>query len=423
MSASSTAGDSAIDIANEEIWITNYAGGNRRNIYNLVTGFDVFSSIENNTLSADFYISDGTDLMNTFPLGGEEFIEFTAQTPGRASRSFKLFVDKIEGINAAPNSMTQTYVLRCVTEDWHKNSYKLITKRYMDKDYDVSLNECITQDLGGKAPQCDVTKGKFDYVVNRRRPFQIVDLIKERAVHPKHKSSLYVFFEDFEGYKFACLEELILQGAKYNFSYDISNRASNYNEAVNFRNILTLEQMPTNSSVDKVTRGAVRNQVRQFDILYGDYWEMAEYDGSGMWKDYAQMPGDNSPQDHNSSAFMGSATETPGVSTMVFKDSMRPEMEHNKSLHYLRAFEDRFVSNGYRIRVYGDTSIMAGESVDLAVPVITGTTEEPEQQEVRSGVYLIRDLRWICEKTSDGLFSHFCVLDVRKPHIRKKSIG
>lgn len=423
MSSSNTSDVSAIDIANEEILITNYSGGSKRNIYNLVTGFDIFSSIENNTLSADFYISDGTDLMNTFPLGGEEFIEFTAKTPGRASRSFRFFVDRIEGQSAKSNSMVQTYVLRCVTEDWHKNSYKLISKRYKDKDYDVALNECIVQDLGAAAPIVDATKGKFDYVVNRVRPFQVVDLIKERAVHPKYKSSLFVFYEDFEGYKFKCLEDLMTKGGKYEFSYDISNRASNYDKVINFRNILSLEMMPINSSVEKVVRGAVRNQVRQFDLLHGDYWEMSEYDGSGMWKDYEQMAGDNAPSDHNSSAFTGAATESPGVSTMVFKDSLRPEMEHNKSLHYLRAFEDRFISNGYRIRTYGDTSIMAGEAVNLTIPVISGTTEEPQQQEVRSGVYLIRDLRWICEKSSDGLFNHYCVMDVRKPHLRKKSIG
>ena len=416
---------SHVDIVGDQIILTTFSGGNKLNIRNHVKSFDIFESLDNYTIQADFYIAEGIELMNEFPLGGEENIELTIQTPQRKALTYKFFVESVQALTTNDMSNLRMYKLRCVTKDYLRNSFKVITRRYKDMLYHDALNEVIVKDLGAEIPLItkETTKGMFDYVCNNVRPFQIVDLIKERAVSAEgNMSSVFVFYQDNEGYHFQTVEKLIEErkgGAKA-FFYDTSNRNSPHEKVINVRNILSYETTGQGSSIVKVTRGAMRNQIREFDFWRGTYWPMKEYNNQS---DHMIFKKTDDPHDFNSGDYNGFTMELPGITRMAVKDGTRPEMEHNKNIHYQRPFMERMTQMTVRIRVYGDTNIRVGDVLKLNFPEISGLTREPKQNKIFSENYIVTNLKHRCDQRENNVFEHFMVMDVAKPNQFTRPLG
>lgn len=419
------AGD--VIIPEKKIKLKSFDGGKELNIYNLVRSFDIYESLENYCLTANFYIAEGIELLNEFPLGGEETIEITLQTPSRDSISYKFHVESVQGVTTNDQSNLKSYKLQCVTKDYVKNASFTYSKRYKDKKYHEAINEVITVDLGGgtlkTTEQC---KGKFDYVVNNVRAFQVVDLIKERAVSSENQSSVFVFYEDNKGYHFTTIEKLIKDrkgGAKgKEFSADVGQRTGDYEKVINVRNILSYETVSMGSSVDKVIRGGMRNEYREFDIWRGTY------DNSTRQKyvntsDHGGYEATDDNNDFNSAAFNAFVTEKPAVTKMLVKDGLRPEMEHNKNVHYMRPFVERITQQVVRIRVYGDTSLRVGDVIKLNIPEISGLTQEPKQNKIFSENYIVTNLKHRADQQANGDFEHFVIMDCAKPNQYGKALG
>jgi len=85
----------SVVIVDDKIELTKFSGGGGRNIMNLIRSIDIFESLNNYTLSADFYLAEGVELINNFPIAGEEFIELAFYTPSRKTLKYKFFIESI----------------------------------------------------------------------------------------------------------------------------------------------------------------------------------------------------------------------------------------------------------------------------------------------------------------------------------------
>jgi hypothetical protein len=417
MSRPFDAGD--VIIVGDQIIIESFTG-KQLNIRNLVKSFDVFESLNNSTLTADFYIADGIELLNYFPVAGEETITVTFQTPNRKALTYKFFVESIVGQKSNDTSVSKTYILRCVTKDFLKNSYTVYTKRYKDLDYSAAVKKVITEDLKSEIGSLYIenTQGKFDYVVNGVRPFQTIALLCERAVSAKYKSSFFYFYQDNEGYHFRTIEDLIEErrGLAEMFTYKFpTNSGSNpYEKNINFRNILSYETMSQGSTTDKVKSGAFYTQVREFDMMNGDYYNKWEYINPSDHKSFSST--DNT-EDFNSASFNGEVIQLPAVTRMVVKDGLRPDMKHNEAIVNKRAFQNRINQYGLRLRIYGDTTMRVGDVIKAELPDISGVTVSPNQQKIYSENYIILEMKHRLDQKEGGLFEHFIILDLRKTNM------
>lgn len=419
----------SVKIGDKEIWLTKFSGGDPLNIYSQVKSFDIYESLDNNTIVADFYLADGIELPNKYPLGGEERIRLSLQTPGRSTITYKFVIDSVIAMKTNDQSNMRSYALRCVTEDFLKNSSTVYTKRYMDMNYDDAVQMVVETDLGASVPLVTVeaTKGKFDYVVNAKRPFQVIDLIKERAVSGEgYKSSYFVFYQDNEGYHFQTVEKLIKDrkpGAEgKQFFYETGNKSQDYEKALNVRNILSYETMHQGNQVQKVARGAMRNQFREFDIYRGTYFLKTEYVNSADHKIFEATDDKN---DLNSPDFNAFTSKLPAITRMTVKDGLRPEMEHNKNLTYQRPFIERLSQYGVRVRVYGDTDLKVGDVIKLNIPEIYGHSGngKPKKAEIFSENYIVTALKHRCDMQDKNDFQHYIVMECRKPNQFNKELG
>lgn len=409
-------------VTNDEIMLYSFNRSNKLNIFNLIRSFDIFESLSNFTVSADFYIAEGVELFNNFPLAGEEWIELEIQTPSRKKIKYEFFIESMTDMKSNEFGGLKSYVLRGVTRDFLNNSFRVHSKRYKDKKYDAAIAEVITTDLKSEVSiaTLESTDGKFDYVVNNVRPFQTIDLICERAVSAEgNKSSLFFFYQDNEGYHFTTLEKLIKErkpaADQLVFSYDSAARAERYDKLVNIRNILSYETFSQGSSVDKIKRGNMKTQIREFNILTGEYYKKEEYSNPSDHKVYEAT---DSKEDHNSSSYNSYVTEMPAVTRMTVKDGLRPDMKHNENIHWKRPFSEKLSQAGLRIRVYGDTEIRVGDVIKLDIPEISGT-DSPKIQEYYSGKYIITEMKHRLDKRGSAAFEHYMIFELRKPNMLK----
>lgn len=414
-------------IVGDKIALKKFNGSGNLNIHNLVTKFEIVESLDTHTVTADFYLSEGIDLPNEYPMGGEETIEVKIQTPGRGVCNYKFFVESVRAMRTNDESNMRSYILRCTTKDFLKNSFSVYTKRYKDKLYHEALAEVITQDLGAEFPLVTVesTKGKFDYVVNEKRPFQVVDIIKERAVSAEgNLSSIFVFYQDWKGYHFTTVEKLIEErkggAAGKEFFADTNQRIADMGDAINVRNILSYETTSQGSSVDKVMKGAMYTQIREYDLHRGTYYPLKEYINPAHQGAFKKT---DDAIDFNSGEYNSYTTALPGVTRMAVKDGTRPEMEHNNNIHWGRGFTPRMFQYAVRFRTYGDTDMRVGDVVKLKLPVISGTTGSRPQSKIFSQNYIVVNLKHVCQKQHLGKFEHFLVMDVAKPNQYGRPLG
>jgi hypothetical protein len=418
--AGSTVIEGEIDIVGQKINLYKFnKTGAPINIYPQVTSIEIYESIYNYTLTCDVVMQDGIDLLNHFPIAGEEIVEFSIQTPGKRELSYTFLVESVVDYKIAPNSMQAFYTLRCVTMDFLRNSFTLISKRYTNQNYDVAVRECLNQDLQTDKPvEVEGTKGKFDFVVNSVRPFQIIDLLLERSVSASNKSSHFVFYEDVDSYRFLTIEKLINdrkgKANELQFYHDVANRVGNFGEVLNFRNILEYQIVNQGSSVDKVRAGNMNREIRQFDVLHGDYFDKYAYVNVNDHSQFAKM---DASFDLNSDAYSSFASQKPAASGMVFKDGTRPEMQHNKNIVWQRPFSGKIEEYSVNMRVYGDTDILVGDVVKLNLPEATFSNSTPKKAERWSENYLITQLRHtILKQGSSNKYISFLVMDLRKPN-------
>jgi len=412
----------------ESIKITTFTGGNPQEIKHLVVGMDIFESLDNYTITADIFVSEGIELLNFLPAGAEEKLTFTIKTPASGKLiTYNFFVESITNIKSNDMSNLKSYVLRCITMDALNNTKTVYTKRYRDMEYDASLIEVIRQDLGSGKPlnTPDKTKGFFDYAVNRVRPFQVVDLICERSVSTKYKGSDYIFYEDNEAYNYCTIEWLIEnrkpKAKSFEFIYPTSKLNDPVDKRINHRNILKYEIYDQGDDMNHVRQGAHKNKYLQFDILHGDYFKFKQYVNSS---DHMQFKKTDKPFDVHSAAYNSHVETLPGFTRMLPTDSTRPQMQINDNMHLKQGFRRKAYQYGLNIRVYGDTNLLVGDLIHLKIPEISGLTVDPPDQEVYSGNYLVKTIRHLLDKRKDssGEFEHFMVLDCRRPNL-KRALG
>jgi len=418
----------SVEIIGDEIILWDFVRAVKLNIIKLVSGFNIIESLQNNSIVAEFEINDGIDLINYFPIVGEEWIDIKLKTPGAHKVcEYKFFVHRITHSKVNNIGSQRNYILHCSTEDYLKNSYTLYSKRY-NKNYNQAVEEALKTDLGStKELEVEPTEGIFDYVTNKLRPFQVINLICERAKSAKYKSDSFVFYEDNEKYRFLTLEKLIedrkpkAEKFIYNFHTYHKNEEDNYEKA-NANNVISYSTPFQGSVFDNIKNGQFHNQVKTFDILTGDYFTTNEYFNIGGHKEF--KPTDNI-YDHNTDAFNNFVSQRNGEYRMVLKDSARPNADkvfaHNDKLHYKRPFYDKIFQYFLNIRIYGDTNLLVGDVIKLKIREINGKTKNIKDQErLYTENYLVTEIKNTFVLAGDGRFSHFMNLDLRKPHFFEK---
>jgi hypothetical protein len=410
--------------------------GKKENIKGIVGAIEIYESMDQHTIMADFRINDAVGLFSIFPIQCEEYIELKMQTPGTPGVSrYILYVNEVLALEDNKTTNMRSYTLRCVSGEYIRNQNKSITFHYNPSEHWIVAKNMFYNRIGPEFKELEIeqTVGYFDFMVRHVRPFQIVDLVTERAksLDPNHKSHSYYFYEDKDQFNFVTVEYLIekwlplvgpqnpLEGIEKEFwlsTYVGREDSANPNK----KTVLHYELLNEGSATEKISSSSLASETRVFDIMTGTA-EAFCYKEEG-YQFIALDGADTKPL--NTDEWRSLFNNNHARKFFLFKDRLRFGDPHPATLNIKRSFEQLMNSYGVKIRVFGRTDISAGHVIRINTPHVSGFTvnkrpyNELFPDPKYGGHYIVRDLKHhivFDNKGSD--YRHYTVMTCVKPHL------
>lgn len=144
----------------------------------------IFEDIEQPTLYCELTLLDSINLVQDFPIIGEETLELSYYTPGRdAPTKITFSIYGIEGQSSAPTSKGSIYTLKGVSAFHFYNASTTVSKAYKTVISDMVAD--ILTDMSNKTGiktrvSIEPTKGLVPITIPRLSPFSAIDFLRQR---------------------------------------------------------------------------------------------------------------------------------------------------------------------------------------------------------------------------------------------------
>jgi len=387
-----------------------------------VVSIDVFEDIMFPVIRAEFQCIDAIDLLNSFPIIGEEIITVEFANPGiDLTSSYTFHVKSVENQISNQSAKIKTYTIKAISEEFITNARQFISKKYSSEPTSI-IQDVMKSFLKTDKTIAigDPTKGVQEVLFSRMRPFQAIDMVRKRSVSKDYASSSYVFFENKRGFNFCSIEYLMDQ-LKDNikdkiFYYDTTGNSDARN--MNTRNILSLMNTSQVNNTKKLTQGSLHNIVKRFDILTGEVVET-------VYKNTEQQQkfkfASNNAVGLNSTDFEQKHGEKPASSLLVPHSSHMPETYTAESMGAKHSFVSKISQNIYQAHINGDVALTAGDVITINIPTSDGSTGGSPDNRLTSGNYLISKIRHMIHNATSAQKSYRCSLELIKGNYEDRS--
>jgi hypothetical protein len=381
------------DVELGAITLTSSSSGQSLNIINQVVAINIWESILTPTIYAELVIYDPIDLLNFFPIRGEETIDLEWQTPGAETRNYTFSVIKPSIVRTGINDKDKQYTLRCISQDHLKNAKVKFSKKYKDTGGNIIQNILKEQLSTSKQYQGDDTKGTEDILIAKMHPFQAIDLVRRRSVSDQYLSSSWCFFEDKNGYNFYTLESMMqnsrgtVGGRTYFYDASVLEDLAN----ITMMNILGYKNLAFGDTVNTIFSGSFKNVTRKFDLFTK---QLGSIDYNNLEKQGQFIFPDGTGNPFSSSQFESSYNDKTPQFFMTPVDTSRTTDYRPDMIGPRQSYVQKILQNIAQIKVYGDSTLELGEIVDVRLPSVTGFTGGmSEEAKLLSGNFLVSKIR------------------------------
>ena len=381
----------------------------------------IFEDMEEPSIMLEMLMQDSINLVQDFPIIGEEIIDLTFLTPGREKPtrlSFRVF--SVEGTSVAPTARASMYIIKAVSQIHFYNIFNNISKTY-----NTTVSEIVEDILKQVAASTErksirtfiePTKGIVPITIPRMQPFAAVDMLRQRAVSKEFPSGgAFVFYENQYGIQFRSVEGIITDGKKEIgskvFTHAPDTKSDSQREQFTYRNIINYQHLGRFDTVNKVQSGLLNTEVQSFDILT----KVLTCDNYTLSENARLYPSvDNKSKLPNSSEFITNYENTTPNRYVVPKDTARGNDFVHSTLGIKNAYSLLLNQNIIRILTYGDNYLAVGDVIEVNLPEVSGTTEKKTKDRLSSGNYLVTKLRHNITMEEGGKPKHTICMDCVK---------
>lgn len=219
----------------ERLSLTNFDGSKTENIKGFATEINIYEDIFQCQIFGDISIKDTSELIEFFPIIGEETLELKFRVVGRENKDSidfkKMRIYKIGDRSATGKDLgkVQTYKLYFFSPELITNLNSRVSRSFnMRTASDIAksvLDEYIKSD---KSFDIEETEGTLKAVIPSWNPFRTISwLACNRAINI-HKQSDFLFFESSDKnngpkYNFKSLSTLMNQETTFDMEFKIQN--------------------------------------------------------------------------------------------------------------------------------------------------------------------------------------------------------
>ena len=413
------------DINVTSIQLFNFAKSYSQEISAQINTIEIYESIISPLIFAVFYVDDSINLHEKFPIKGEEWIQIKAQAPGVSRKNnFNYSLRIIQKVNLSTNAQGKStqYKLIACSEEYQNNAKGIVSKTFNNTTITSMVSDIITnsQFLNSKKKISTAggeTRGGQTLTIPNFSPLKAIDFLRQRAVSEKYKTSIFVFFETREQFNFTTLEYLFENGRSNSrnpifFFNTALNRDIKLSDVEQARNIISYKHIVSGDPIISANRGGFRNEVINHDLRTATVTRVTttKSDVSS-----ASNYGDKKVS-HTSGAITNDLENPFGTDKVLFfTNSRKPQTYREISIGANKVYSEQFMQNIVRILVAGDTSIQAGQMVNIELPEFKGTTEDgntSRKSKYTSGNYIVTKLRHTIY--NQGRWQHRLVMECEK---------
>lgn len=381
----------------------------------------IYEDMEEPSMMLELLMQDSINLVQDFPIIGEEIINITYLTPGRdrpTKLSFRVF--SIEGVSTAPTAKASMYVLKAVSQIHYYNIFNTITKSYnttiSSMVEDIVRQIAYTTERKSVRAYIEPTKGIVPVTIPRMPPFAAIDMLKQKAVSLEHPSGgAYVFYENQYGVQFRSIEDIIKEGKpsieSKKFTHAPNTTSDKEHSQHAMRNIINYAHLGKFDTVSKMQGGLLSTEVQSFDLLTKSS-NIDKYTLSQSSRLFASV--DKKSKLPNSNDFIQKNESITPNRMVVPKDTARGNDFIHSTIGIKNAYSLLLNQNVIRILVYGDSYLSVGDVINVELPEVSGTTEKKTKDRMSSGNYIVTKLRHNITMEEGGKPKHTISMDCIK---------
>lgn len=284
------AGDVSINKA-----VLTSVNGFYQNISNQILGIQIFEDIFSPFITGTLIIKDSLDLLNVFPLSGEEYLSLDISTPTFSKGSIigEFYVFKMANREVMTDKSV-VYELHFITQEAVVDINKPISRAFDGKPSDIAKKLFTDKDVGLQLAEHRVnveeTDNKIKFISNFWTPTRCLKYLTDHAINKK-KSPTYTFFENRAGFNFVSLDALYRNTDFIeHFVYDnyvrdnVNNGDAARNIVEDYRRIKRVAVPVVYDYMDRVQSGMFGSKQYSFDIISKNV-AITEYDTFKDWKE------------------------------------------------------------------------------------------------------------------------------------------
>lgn len=277
---------------NIEKLVLKSVNGFYQDIANQVIGIQIFEDIFSPFITGTLIIKDSLDLLNVFPLTGEEYLTLKISTPTmpRGSIQGDFYVFKMNNREILGDRAI-IYELHFITQEAVIDMNKRISKKFEGKPSEIAQTILTDKDVGlqlTKQVNIEEATNKIKYISNFWSPVRNMTYLCDHAYN-KNDSPSYLFFENRAGYNFVTLDSLY-DNADYieYFTYDkfVRDTTNSGDDAKNiveeYKRISRIAVPTVYDYMERVEGGMLGSKQYSFDLTSKNV-DIKEYD---MFKDW-----------------------------------------------------------------------------------------------------------------------------------------
>lgn len=387
-------------------------------VRHMMLSLNIFEDIFSPFITGSVVIKDALDLVNYFPLVGNEVLNIRLATPGFTNKgtfienTFRIY--KLEDREMAGDRVV-SYTLHFISVEALLDLNIKISRSYNDNIGKLAEKVLAEYSLNPTSNRFHIepTTNGIAYVSNFWSPIKNLNYLAEHAVNA-NGSPTFLFFENRNGLNFISLESLYATDSvrlfiKDSYSRDISQTGSIRNIERDFSQILNLNIPVSFDYISNVQNGTYSSTLITHDITTKNYAVrtfdiLNDYDKDKRLNKYPLL---SKTLNHSSVSAIATMHKANAVMTGNHDISNAKYFQRRRSLLQLAE------SVKIQITVLGRTDYTVGQKVELKLyqnkPLDKKDTEADTRDNMFSGFYIISSIRH-----NVGISSHECTFELIK---------
>lgn len=377
-------------------------------VNDIVLEMSYYETIDSPAKSMTLAIADGTDFKYSLPLlGGERLTySFSDSDPTESDNSIsgRMILYKLANDRRIKRELN-VYDLFMTTEEMFVDSQKIIDLSIKSMRVSDIVSQLFQDRIGGvggkRLVTLDETEGLQSFVFNGGSPFTAINqLASEAQSLSKSSSSMFVFFENNEGYHFTTVESLFKKPPKFKYYY-AEDRILGDDSTEKFR----LTSMSHDSSFDLLS-GVIDGQFGIRSSFIDPVTKTYGYQDYTM-SDFGKVDRLGGAVRTISDSVVSKIGQNPVREKYMIADSPRARSQYivdrDPSAQNIfrrrpaiaaleQATKAQLGSNTLKLAAYGNSMLRAGDVIEVFVPATGKRTPGEISNKSVSGKYLVTSL-------------------------------